>query len=1185
MKLTERQAEALDSARHVVLRAGAGSGKTSVLTERYIALLENRLASVREIIAITFTEKAAGQMKEKIREKIQKKIDAAEKTSDAENILFWESIYDDFSEARISTIHAFCASILRDDPVAAGVDPAFEILDENLSSLKLQESISAVLDIEAESASDEISRLPEDWSRVKVEEALRKLFGAGPGIIEWAEFYSTADAEKIMERWKKASDEKLFSIANAKWIDNMLQAMEGIVCVDGGDKQAGNVAAARRWLENLKSNFPDDIGTVSGADVCAMNFSGGKAGSWEGEGFAAWKSIRDEIRDAAKEMNKYVFSEVDDAFAASISGLAALYLKVAEEFRGRCGNGRLIGFDELQTRALEYFKKQPAATKEFMKSFRYIMVDEFQDTNPLQWEIVKLVSGAAGGFEKNVFIVGDEKQSIYGFRGADVKVFGKAENEIAAGGKPGCASVALDVNFRSRPELVEFYNLIFGGVFSGGNVSADIERISYEDVNSGRNADGGGEEKRVEFICVSKEQGKTFGGERYLEAEMVAERLWKMLHGEKPFMVSDEDGGTRPVREDDMAVLFRKTTHASKYEEAFRNRGLNFINIGGYGFFDADEIADVMNALKFLYDRRNEVALAGALRSPLFGLSDETLFRISLQKGKSFLWKFKKYAASKDADERAVKAAGRLLRWGDYAGREKTTELITRILDESGGWGVYCSGERGRQGLLNLEKLLELAAGFEASEGGGLGRFMRWYEMKSKAGMDESEAQMSGEEGGGVRFLTVHRAKGLEFPVVVVQNASFDYGKSGGSKLLNVAGLRDGRLEVGYKVFEDGDGGKSNPVMYNIVSSSELEAGAREEKRLLYVACTRAMEKLIIAGCSAELAGDAMAKDEKTKTWTMEINNALRHPGVRERINELADWIMPDSHPAPVEASVAIVKCDYEGLKNQYRNLLERADEESGEASPRIKVGDGLSVSVTELNAYIKCCGSDEGLKDYVKSYVTGVPPSWSWHESGEGHHHHPVISPVVRGEAVHRLFEELHDSRPKEIRRKLAQILLEMNAPPGRETDALLDKYVAAAEKFLKSDVGARAMSGDAMKEVPFLLEAGPHAISGKIDMMYFDGEGKWKIVDYKTNVIKPGREDHTLEDYRTQMEVYALAVLRARGAEEVSSMLYFTETAAFSSPVTIKNKDAEELLRKLSGRIDEIQELKRKLLYDDRF
>ncbi len=1222
MGLTERQKRALAHDRHVALRAGAGSGKTMVLTERYLSILESGSATVDNIIAITFTEMAAAEMKSRIMREVRARISGLadragrDKYSESEStrqghsattdnvsgayfsrIKFWETTLDSMSDARVSTIHSLCASLLRDYPLEADVDPEFVVLDDTQQVFLLRDAVDEFIGRAAEDGSDDLLTLSRLWSRRQIADALEQLFNVRHKSLAWAKEFSVMSDQDIRARHESLCNDWINKLRDISDFDRLLERMESLICTDTSDRAYPMWETSVAALEKIcgEGNIPP--GAID--DLSSLNFSYGSKKKWAEDHLQEFKSIGKVLREWARNVLSYRMNVRDYAYAAVHRALARTFLAARDHYEKAKGCGRMLDFDDLQEKTRRMLKNHPSVARELRRQYRFIMVDEFQDTNQLQWEIISLIArDEQGAISENVFLVGDEKQSIYAFRGADVRVFDRATRELDANNASMNidSRLELDVNFRSHPDLIQFFNVMFEKIFASRDTTGLLPHITCENIRSGREKmwrrvfqgdktagmNVGDTEKnelspamRVHVLsgAVPDEMKENYASRHEFEAEMAACHLSEMLRRSDEFLVMDkENESARPLRHKDIAVLFRARTHITEYEEAFRREGIDFLNVGGFGFYERQEVADLMNILGWLADPRDEVSLAGALRSPMFGLSDETLFRISRVSGRHFFDRLKKYVKCDGADDSpAAYAVDRLRKWSAMAGRLSVPELILRILEQTGLLAVYSVGEHGLQKRRNIEKFIDIARSYEREYSAGILSFVQHLEEQQRMELRLGEAPVVDDDSDAVRFMTIHGSKGLEFPVVVVVSLG-DYYHRGGGGILSIEDFGEERYEIGFRApgGPDDDFGVDSTAVNNVIKDLAGMRETDEMKRLLYVACTRAEDYLVLSGYDA--AAPAEIADEEyddnntpAKKWSEEIEFALADEKTRDGVSGYVQWIM-EMPPAAAHKR----KKKFCAAQELIESLNDGPDEktEQNNANDKLKYlgtpGGGrgsISVSVTELQDFV----TDR--ERYRKNHILKIPTQWTGmrKKSARGSVRNPGADPLTRGSAVHRLFESIFRSGGDVLEERFENILINLNVSRRSDRKKLIDEFLPKAKAFLESDLGAQIEKSVSYAETPFLLKAGDHYVNGKIDMLY-GGGGTWHIIDYKTDKIRMGEEAGKAEEYKMQLEIYALAAMKGLAAtERVTSGLFFIETGTYYEALEITHVDIarhEEML-----------------------
>ncbi|HUK89232.1 MAG TPA: UvrD-helicase domain-containing protein, partial [Blastocatellia bacterium] len=771
LELVSAQAEAARTLdRHISVTAGPGSGKTTVLVERYLHILQTPGVSIDQIVAITFTNRAASEMRERVRRKLDELIGK----SDFQQAARWSQQKRWLDAAIITTIHGFCAGLLREFPLESGLDPEFALLDEHQTAM-LEEAVAKNLVTELITSGDDIvSRLAAGIGRIKLTETLASIYrlmrsqglNASEVVRQTIEGHST----------RQDYDEAMIAVGDV--MTNLIRT-RGLTRVAEQKRKdierqwpilkskldlgpaAYDIAQFCRDIEDLRKLRPSATGTlaplVQQLDVLL----------WE------------------REMGGLVPRIWLDFPARDCSGrLAEMAGDMERRLKAEKLDGCQLDFDDLQVGVLEMVDRHPEVLKKITARYRYFLVDEFQDTNSLQRDLMKrLALDQKSGV--NVFIVGDPKQSIYGFRGADVQVFHEMARTLEG---HGGALKPLRENFRSQDPLICCFNHIFREVFAPPPELSDAERqelgyVTHEDSveTRGRLDDA----PSVELLIDTGPDGQadfeeSAARQRERDARQVAARCQSLVSGQV-----DEDG--RPVRRfkySDIAILFRAMTQASIYETVLRRSGVRYQTIQGRGFYDRQEITDLVQLLRFLDNRSDDLALAAILRSPLCGLSDDALLSIGAEellksvdaptrrRRRRSLWSsLLRHSANEliPDDERATVAVvcALLSELVEIRHRRQVSDVLRRAIDKTEYRTIVGASFEGAQRLANIEKLLALAERFEAAGPHNIRDFVRFVADFERSSGREGEGRID-ESEDAVKLMTIHQAKGLQFPVVII---------------------------------------------------------------------------------------------------------------------------------------------------------------------------------------------------------------------------------------------------------------------------------------------------------------------------------------------------------------------------------------------------------------------------------
>jgi ATP-dependent helicase/nuclease subunit A len=813
----------------VVLSSGAGCGKTHVLTERYLSHLREG-AEVGQVVAITFTDRAARQMRDRIRRAVLAELRAARDEEHAER---WARHLRALETAQISTIHAFCGTLLRQLAVEAGIDPLFDVLDEvmaaNLRSEAHADALQELLTAQG-TAGDDLRELVFLYGWRPTVAAVEHLVGAAdaPAWQDWLR----RSPEDIARVWVEHHRRELlpeyikYLVAASPRIARCLWLLRTTACV--GPETRENI---RRILDETPrlATAPDLAAEVKELTEAA------KVGKERGK---AWKT--DEDYEAVKKAFEGYRAELADRLAlfteepenvAAAAAAGQRFLRVASEaalaYARRKRRAGVVDFDDLLLMTRDLLRDRPEVREALQRRYRHLLVDELQDTDPVQMEVVGALCG--GGLTTGkLFGVGDYKQSIYRFRGADASLFRGLRQSMPHDGRLG-----LTVNFRSQPAVLHFVNALF---------ARHIEQ--YEPLVAHHTQVTPG--PCVEFLWSRREEKENVGESRRREADAIARRVAAMVAGEA--LVAEGEGverRPRRVRPGDVVLLFRSMSNVAIYETALRNHGLDYYLVGGRAFFAQQEIHDLLNLLRALENPRDEVSLASTLRSPFCCLSDEALFFLARHRDGPWAGLHDEATLAQLPDDQrpaAARARRHLDRWHARKDRLPIARLLGEVFADSGYDAAMRFEHLGDRKLANLWKLQEMARAFDRSGLFGLAEFIgRLGEMVSRQPREEQAATQP-ESADVVRLMTIHQAKGLEFPVVFVPDLA---ARTGGAQ--QPAAHWDARLGCVVRPPADEDPPPFPDFAARLWKAREAVEELHEDLRTLYVACTRAQDYLVLS--------------------------------------------------------------------------------------------------------------------------------------------------------------------------------------------------------------------------------------------------------------------------------------------------------------------------------------------------
>ncbi len=845
-RFTEEQQTAIElEGSSVVLSAGAGCGKTTVLTERLVRSLSPDLGfSLERIVVLTFTDKAAAELRARVRTAARAKL------AEGEDVEYWRGVQRGLEAAPIGTFHTQFGNLLRRHAVWAGVDPEFTILDEVISKTMREQSVEACLRECLSEVDEDLRELAVVFGLDRVRDALVSLLEqrlAG-SLANWAE----RTPEEVVDLWRDVFERDVKGLVFDEFREKLTPTL---TLMRAHAYEFNKVMRERRdmLIDLIENRLPasQSIDVIKEIAEAARVQGAGTEKNWPDP--ALYKEVQATFKTLREKTIKSALESLDFDAAASLASATAgirfarLGSRALKHYRANKTERGALDFDDLLSRTLELVLARP----ELSQSFDMILVDEFQDTDPTQDQIIRSLAGE--DFDQGkLFIVGDFKQSIYGFRGAVPELFDQYRHEFDPE-----ACLPLSTNFRSRTGVIEFVNAVFDDAFAhdyqplragrGDELSAGIAPVvfSWPDASD------------MELVRSRVHVDELRGAEARRIARMI--RQWI---DEKRQIFDPAAKVVRAMHGGDVAILFRTQDNFPAYENALAREGIEFHVIGGMAFYAQAEVQDLINVLSVIDDPYDSLALAGALRGPFFRLSDEALFWLaSIERGNLATG-----LANCDEDSlpglserdrlRAKRAHAQLELWRGLKDREPIAHIVKRMVQDSGFEAALMGEFLGDRKRANVRKLIKIARKYDEYPGFTLADFVARLKADRDRPPREETAGTTDEQGESVRLMTIHKAKGLEFPVVFLP----DLGRrQGGRSDLVTFDSELGPVVKAEGEAEDDDGetgsGVSLGVLINKARRNHRERA--ESLRVFYVATTRARDTLVLS-----TSGDPLAETE-----------------------------------------------------------------------------------------------------------------------------------------------------------------------------------------------------------------------------------------------------------------------------------------------------------------------------------
>ncbi|HEY3248129.1 MAG TPA: UvrD-helicase domain-containing protein [bacterium] len=1054
-----------------VVEAGAGTGKTSLLVDRVENLIASGRARLRNIIAITFTEKAAAELRVAIRQRIGRRLHE----TDPEIGQRFHAALADLEIAPVSTIHAFAADLLRERPVEAGVDPAFAVADELQASLFRTEAWDRWLEKQKDAAPEGLREA------VEFGLSLTQLRDVGDDLIRFRDVLT-----QDLDRGPQPQDP-------LAWLRGAEPVMRAAIkridadCRDKADVGASDLLELGQTLDLLGRLAESEARRAVLGGMLRLKIRG-RVGSWKA---GALQQIRERLGGLLAELESLKQAHGHWLAAGAVNWLRG-YVAEYQALKAREG---ILDFDDLLLLARNMLRGNRDVRRDFQERFEAVLVDEFQDTDPLQAEIIFFLAEDGPAADTwttaqlvpgKLFIVGDPKQSIYAFRRADIETYELAKEVLQKSG----ALEYITANFRSVQPILDAVNATFRNRMT--RPDDGMYQPEYVELEPSHRTRGSDDSPALIMLYPDPEANPAsdVATLRGIEAEGVAAFIRHMVNSGL-WKIGPE---RRPATFGDVALLFRGMADVPTYEEELKRYDIPYRVTSSRTFYKREEIGWLLNVLHAIEHPTDAVAVWGALRSPLFGCADTEVYAF-IAGGGTFDYR------THDANGRtgkqtstmpeSIAAAYGILR-AMHLQRNllSVPQMVEEVLVRTSALQIFLLTPQGEQRVANLVKVVQLARALEGSGILTFRAFVHWLRDMERQAVDEAESPTVEEGDDVVRIMSIHAAKGLEFPIVVLP----DLGHGAGSRADHLI-LQRVRGEAGFYFGKVGQGGwPVQTANYQTLKDDNGRREAAERLRVLYVGMTRAKDALVLPCFPKKPAN------------TLMVDLAHVFPQTPDFEQPHGEWILVDGagigkverEPAPVRLQFPDEPMNVDVMPSERAVWLEQRQ--------KVVETAGLPDKVTRPSKLL-----DPAKLAAVKQMGTRLEVA----AGGQN-----------LGTLVHQILAVIPLDRPD-----LAAVYAEYFARQKRVRGALVERAVALVQAALGTAVVKTALAGRPWREVPFaMLEGDGTLVEGTMDLLVEAPDGKLIVADWKTDTTAPEKREAVMSLYAPQLDAYD-AVLKRLG------------------------------------------------------
>ncbi len=1144
--LTQHQEKALNYSTHISLTANAGSGKTLVLAKRFIQIALKENISLRNIAAITFTDKAAGELYKKIALEIDANLRKCCNKSDKEKL---ESIRSQLVSANISTIHSFCINILREFPTEAKLDANFIPIDSRVSNELIELSIDELFTnlLEDNSKAENLKYLMRVFStKTNLSRQITNIIGDRKNLISIKENIYLKNENEIAEYFyatfieyskKIIGDIRTISDCIRKINNIVLSAEKDNIIANQVDAILNKLVSQESFLEQLNSVLTiNKITTTKKGDILKRNYLSSKLR--EGK-----ENDINSVEEIFKDINLIPIIDNHKTIEKELAKFGKIFIYIADEavnlYSKKKKENGYIDFEDILL-LTQNIISIPSVKNSLSEKFQYLLIDEYQDTNELQYKIfLPILDDLMKG---NLFIVGDDKQSIYMFRDAELEVFNLTKKNIES--VDGISSIlTLPDSFRMAPELCLFTNSLFRKLFANPNPlynevhHSDLVCATEENING-----------HVEFLIDVNNSENALPTGSPSESEMVARKIIQLVQNKNESL---------KYTWNDIAILCRKRKSFKELELTFIKYNIPFQIIGGKDFYERQIIFDIYNYFSFLLDENNDSSLIGVLRSPFCFFSDSEIFQISNLPGKNFYRKLILYSENNIVIKKKISL---LVEIKSIYIKSNFVFLLRKILTDSTYLSVIASQTDGAQELSNIQKLIQLSISYFSQGFRTLYDYVNYLKDAIENSYDESQASVI-EDSNCVKLMTLHQAKGLEFPIVFLFKSN-DNTREESVKSKSILVDKNFGILTKLPLYENYFDDYIAAPIIGVCDLINNKKNIAEIKRLFYVGVTRAKNILFITATVGEKM--KINKESFIDLLIHGLNINLKENNFT--MNSQLTFLKREdqyysNYTKNVNVEIPITK-DFDATVNYNNYQLKSFNDKKIFINNHEEKAAGKIISATKFAQYSQCPVkyelSELGLDSILDLSKLNKQISSPVNKNGiNDYNNHADIS-KVKGNIIHKILEYNYENEKfEELWTQASSIYINNSQIKTVDYENLKSDIKRLLSELDNSQFYKKLKYFSNYKtEYEIFAKEGDFYLFGIIDKIVFESD-KIIIVDYKTNSIQKNGKIKKSDLYINQMKFYAYIVSKL--FPEISNfslfLLYLEDP---KDPVTLSlNKD----------------------------